>query len=89
MTLFDLFRAWCAFRGYFCDGITYNTNASELQPQCARLLRMNPDAHVTGYSEQTYILEARFGGSDIVFPFGQERRDIVKMESMLRAALKA
>ena len=88
MTLIDLFKNWCAVNGFFPEPITYVRDPTPLHPQCARLIRMHSRSDEGMGHEQHYILEARFGASDIIFPLGQGRRDVIAMEAALRGELE-
>jgi len=87
MPLRDLFVQWCAVRGYFPEEIVYVRDTAPLQPQCARLVRLHSHIDEDFGNPQHYVLEARFGASEIIFPLGQDRRDIISMEAALRDAL--
>ena len=88
MALEKLFRQWAALNGYFPEPITYIRDSMPLHPQCARLVRFHSRGDEDFGNPQHYVLEARFGASDIVFPFGQDRRDVIAMEAALRSSLE-
>lgn len=88
MPLRDLFIQWCAVRGYFPEEAVYVRDTAPLQPQCARLVRLHSHIDEDAGNAQHYILEARFGASEIRYPLGHARRDIISMEAALRVELE-
>ena len=88
MTLEKLFQQWCSTNGYFPEPITYIRDHTPLHPQCARLIRLHSHIDEDFGNPQHYFLEARFGASEIRYPLGQDRRDVIAMEAALRSSLE-
>lgn len=87
MTLQQLFKNWCALRGYFPEEAVYIRDETPLSPQCARLIRLHSTIDEDAGNSQHYVLEAKFG-NNLHYPLGQERRDIISMEAALREGVR-
>lgn len=85
--LTKLFKEWCALQGYFPEPAVYVRDESVLHPQCARLVRLHSSFDERAGNPQHYVLEARFGASELLYPLGHKRRDLLEMEAALRSAL--
>ena len=83
MTLIESFTRWCTANGYFPEPPVYIRDHEPLNPQCARLVRLHSHIDEKAGNEQHYVLEVRFGASEIMYPLGHMRRDVDSMTTAM------